>query len=66
LLNKKEDITVRNECIFEITREAPYIDKDESKGRNIDLIARTEIPESCKTKYLFCLVQITLFELVLL
>ena len=31
---------------YSIDREFPYIDKDESEGRTIDLIARAEIPES--------------------
>src|SRR5690348_4286229 len=35
---------------FSIEREVPYIDKDESKGRTVDLIARSEVPESYKPK----------------
>jgi len=48
LENRVEDLLHKDR--FSIDREVPYIDKDESKGRNIDLIARAEIPESYQPK----------------
>lgn len=41
LENKVEDLLNDR---FSVLREVPYIDKDEAKGRNIDLVAYAEIP----------------------
>lgn len=41
LENKVEDFLIGR---FSVQREVPYIDKDEGKGRNIDLIAYAQIP----------------------
>lgn len=42
LENKVEEDLLNDR--FSVLREVPYIDKDEAKGRNIDLVAYAEIP----------------------
>lgn len=42
LENRVENILKQN---YIVDREVPYIDKDESKGRNIDLVACADVPD---------------------